>query len=152
MRNKGRTQKRGNYGVAISAVSAVASGEASCNRGGKLCISDGGSLWAGKSAVLLRLHQSRQVASCLRDPPQLGCGEMSVSVSPRVLRMNKNGCSMNKIGYFMKSKHRYWRCYLPVTIMSLLDNTRKSSGIHCDLFVQQTAIISLLDVVYRCGI
>ena len=68
------------------------------HRGGKLCISDGGSLWAEKLAVLLRLHQSRQVASCVRDLPQLGCGEMSVSVSPRVLQVNKNGCSMNKIG------------------------------------------------------
>ena len=36
----------------------------------------------------------------------MGCGEMSVSVSPRVLQVNKNGCSMNKIGQFMKSKHR----------------------------------------------
>ena len=31
------------------------------HRGGTLCISDGGSLWAGKLAVLLRLHHSRQV-------------------------------------------------------------------------------------------
>ena len=51
------------------------------DRGGKLCISDGGSLWAGRLAVLLRLHHSWQVASCVRDLPQLGCGEMSVSVS-----------------------------------------------------------------------
>ena len=57
-------------------------------------------------AVLLRLHNSRQIASCVRDLPQLGCGEMSVSVSPRALQVNKNGCIMNKIGYFMKSKHR----------------------------------------------
>ena len=68
------------------------------HRGGKLCISDGGSLWVGKSAGLLRLNHNQQVASCVRDLPQLGCGEMSVSVSPRVLQLNKNGCSMNKIG------------------------------------------------------
>ena len=68
------------------------------DQGGKLCISDDGSLWAGKLAVLLRLHQSRQVASCVRDLPQLGCGEVSVSVSPRVLQVNKNGCNINKIG------------------------------------------------------
>ena len=36
--------------------------------------------------------------------------------------------------------------------MSLLGNTSKSSGIHCELFVQQTVIIGMLDVVYRCGI
>ena len=68
------------------------------DRGSELCISDDGSLWAGKLAVLLRSHNSRQVASCVRDLPQLGCGEMSVSVSPRVLQVNKNGCSMAKIG------------------------------------------------------
>ena len=81
-------------------------------RGGKLCISGGGSLWVGKLAVLLRVHHSRQVASCVRDLPQLGCGEMSVSVSPRVLHVNKNGCSTNKIGQFIKSKHGvgYTRC------------------------------------------
>ena len=64
------------------------------DRGGKLCISDCGSLWARKLAVLLRLHHGRQVASCVRDFPQLGCGEMSVSVSPRVLQVDKNGCSI----------------------------------------------------------
>ena len=37
-------------------------------------------------------------SSCVRDLPQLACGEVSVSVSPRVLQVNKNGCSMNKIG------------------------------------------------------
>ena len=31
------------------------------HRGGKLCISDGGTLWAGKLAVLQRLHHGRQV-------------------------------------------------------------------------------------------
>ena len=68
------------------------------DRGGKFCISDGGSLWAGELAVLLRLHHSRQVASCVRDLPQLDCGEMSVSVSPRVLQVKKNRCRINKIG------------------------------------------------------
>ena len=68
------------------------------DRGGKLCISDRGSLGARKLAVLLRLNHSRQVASCVGDLAQLGCGEMSVSVSPRVLQVNKNGCSMNKLG------------------------------------------------------
>ena len=49
------------------------------HRGGKFCIGDGGSSCAGKLAVLLRLHHSRQVASCVGDLPQLGCEEMSVS-------------------------------------------------------------------------
>ena len=42
----------------------------------------------------------------------LGCGEMSVSVSAGLAKVNKIGCSMNKIGWFMKSKHRagYTRC------------------------------------------
>ena len=42
------------------------------HRGGKLFISHGGSLWAGKLAVLLRLHHSRhsrQLASCVKDLP-----------------------------------------------------------------------------------
>ena len=64
------------------------------HRGGKLFISHGGSLWAGKLAVLLRLHHSRhsrQLASCVKDLPL---------------------CGMNKIGWFIKSKHRagYTRC------------------------------------------
>ena len=71
------------------------------HRGGKLFISHGGSLWAGKLAVLLRLHHSRhsrQLASCVKDHPLFG--------------MHKIGRSMNKIGCFIKSKHRagYTRC------------------------------------------
>ena len=64
-------------------------------------ISHGVSLWAGKLAVLLRLHHSRhsrQLASSVKDLPLCG--------------MNKIGCSMNKIGWLIKSKHRarYARC------------------------------------------
>ena len=39
------------------------------HRGGKLFISHGGSSWAGKLAVLLRLHHSRQLASRVWDLP-----------------------------------------------------------------------------------
>ena len=47
----------------------------------------------------------------------------------------------------------YQRCYLSVTIVSLLDNTEKSSGIHYELCVQQTVVITgLLEFGYRCGI
>ena len=71
------------------------------HRGGKLFNSHGRSLWAGKLAVLLRLHHSRhsrQLASIVKDLPLCG--------------MNKIGCSMNKIGLFIKSKHRagHTRC------------------------------------------
>ena len=51
-------------------------------------ISHGVSLWAMKLAVLLRLHHSRhsrQLASCVKDLPL---------------------CGMNKIGWFINSKHR----------------------------------------------
>ena len=76
-------------------VSSLTDGHATCfavrfHRGGKLFISHGGSLWAGKLAVLLRLHHSRhsrQLASCVKDLPLCG--------------MNKIGCSMNKIGWFI---------------------------------------------------
>ena len=89
------------------------------HRGGKLFISHGGSLWAGKLAVLLRLHHSRQPASCVLDLPcwvEGRCPFPGLAGLAKLNKigcdMNKIGCSMNKIGWFMKSKHRagYTRC------------------------------------------
>ena len=79
------------------------------DRGGKLCISDGGSLWAGKLAVLLRLHHSRQVASCVRDLPQLGCGEMPVSVSAGLASEQKRvQHKQNRVVYEIEAQGRVY--------------------------------------------
>ena len=93
------------------------------HRGGKLFISHGGSLWAGKLAVLLRLHHSRhsrQLASCVKDLPcwvegrcPFPCLRGSCKIAQNRVRYEQNRVQYEqKIGWFMKSKHRagYTRC------------------------------------------
>ena len=62
---------------------------------------------------------------------------------------NANPINQNQSMYYRVIRHA---TYVSVTIMPFLDNTQKSSGIHCELFVQHAVILGLLDVVYRCGI
>ena len=75
------------------------------HRGSKLCISDGGSLWAGKIAVLLQFITVGKLPIVCGILRSWVAGRCSFPC-PWVLQVNKNGCRMNKICQFMKSKHR----------------------------------------------
>ena len=69
------------------------------DQGGKLVVHQWRRIFVGREVSSAAAVASRSASSsCVRHRPQLACGEMFVSVSPRVLQVNKNGCSMNEIG------------------------------------------------------